>query len=101
MTQEGNAKARAMFEKAIELDPKYAYAYVAVGWTYFFDASNGWMEPSKAFSPREIIRTLYGLRSVPWSAHPKWCKKPSLWMTLYLVPIGFLSQVDVYKGRAL
>jgi hypothetical protein len=42
-------KARAMFEKAIELDPKYADAYVSVGWTYFLDASNGWMEPSMAF----------------------------------------------------
>jgi adenylate cyclase len=46
MTQEGNAKARAMFEKAIELDPKYADAYAAVGWIYFQDAFNAWMEPS-------------------------------------------------------
>jgi Tfp pilus assembly protein PilF len=46
MTQEGNAKARAMFEKAIELDPKYADAYAAVCWTYFADAFNAWMEPS-------------------------------------------------------
>src|SRR6202043_753854 len=46
MTQEGNGNTRAMFEKAIELDPKYADAYSAVGWTYFQDAFNAWLEPS-------------------------------------------------------
>src|SRR5216684_1924769 len=30
-TEEGNAQARQMFEKAIELDPRYADAYVAKG----------------------------------------------------------------------
>jgi adenylate cyclase len=44
MTQEGNAKARAMFAKAIELDPKYADAYVGMGRTYFEDVWNGWMD---------------------------------------------------------
>jgi tetratricopeptide (TPR) repeat protein len=47
MTQDGNANARAMYEKAIGLDPKYADAYVGVGWTYFQEAWNGWMESSK------------------------------------------------------
>jgi adenylate cyclase len=36
-TKEANAQARQMYEKAIELDPQYAAAYVALGWTYFFD----------------------------------------------------------------
>ena len=65
MTQEGNAKARAMFEKAIELDPKYADAYVAVGWTYFADACNGWTEPSgvsrrSSSGPLEFSRSRFG-----------------------------------------
>jgi adenylate cyclase len=34
-TKNGNAKARPLFEKAIELDPKYAMAYVGLGGDYF------------------------------------------------------------------
>jgi adenylate cyclase len=37
-TREGFPKAREMWEKAIELDPKYAEAYAGVGFTYFFEA---------------------------------------------------------------
>jgi TolB-like protein/DNA-binding winged helix-turn-helix (wHTH) protein/cytochrome c-type biogenesis protein CcmH/NrfG len=38
-TKDGNAKARQMYEKAIELDPKYAGAYVGLGSNYFL----GWI----------------------------------------------------------
>jgi adenylate cyclase len=38
-TKDGNAKAREMFEKAIELDSKYADAYAWLGLNYFF----GWL----------------------------------------------------------
>jgi len=37
MTKEGNAKARQMFEKAVELDPNYADAYAVLGWTFWLD----------------------------------------------------------------
>jgi adenylate cyclase len=37
-TREGFPNARKMWEKAIELDPKYAEAYAGVGFTYFFEA---------------------------------------------------------------
>jgi adenylate cyclase len=40
LTKEGNAKARQMFEKAIELDPNYADAYSAMGTTYLLDWSD-------------------------------------------------------------
>jgi TolB-like protein/cytochrome c-type biogenesis protein CcmH/NrfG len=33
-TQEANAQARQMFEKAVALDPQYAEAYTWLGWTY-------------------------------------------------------------------
>ena len=36
--------ARAMFEKAIALDPRYAAAISALGWTYHFEATAGWTE---------------------------------------------------------
>src|SRR5260370_23242718 len=38
VTREGYPKAREMWEKAIQLDPKYAEAYVGVGFTYYFEA---------------------------------------------------------------
>ncbi len=34
ITKEANAQARQMYEKAIALDPQYAEAYAALGWTY-------------------------------------------------------------------
>jgi TolB-like protein/predicted Zn-dependent protease len=36
-TKEGNAQARQMWEKAIELDPQYADAYVVLGVTYLVE----------------------------------------------------------------
>jgi adenylate cyclase len=37
LTREGDPKAREMWEKAIELDPKYAEAYAGVGFTYLLE----------------------------------------------------------------
>ena len=39
-TKDGNTKAREMFEKAIELDPKYAMAYAALGENYYVGLVN-------------------------------------------------------------
>ena len=41
-TKEANAQARQMFEKAIELDPSYAEAYVGMGWTYWLEWTFLW-----------------------------------------------------------
>ena len=35
-------RSRQYFEKAIELDPKYAHAYALLAWTYAFEHTNGW-----------------------------------------------------------
>jgi len=37
-------EARAMAEEAIKLDPDYAYAWIALGWTYWQEANSGWGE---------------------------------------------------------
>jgi adenylate cyclase len=37
MTREGFPKAREMWEKAIQLDPKYAEAYAGIGFTYLLE----------------------------------------------------------------
>jgi adenylate cyclase len=44
ITRSSNAKARQMFQKAIELDPNYATAYVYLGRTYTTAVSYGWTE---------------------------------------------------------
>jgi adenylate cyclase len=36
-TQEANTQARQMFERAISLDPQFAAAYAALGWTHTLD----------------------------------------------------------------
>jgi adenylate cyclase len=43
-TRIANHEAQEMFEKAIELDPQYAGAYVGLGWVYFNRATDGWTE---------------------------------------------------------
>jgi hypothetical protein len=43
-TRAANTEARALFEQAIQLDPAYASAYVALGWTRLRAAISGWTE---------------------------------------------------------
>ena len=47
--KELNEQARQMYEKAIELDPRYAAAYAGLGWTYFLDWFFQW-NPNRAQS---------------------------------------------------
>jgi adenylate cyclase len=44
LTEDGNAKARELFEKAIRLDPKYANAYAFLAGTYSWAVVNQWSE---------------------------------------------------------
>jgi len=41
-TKDGNEKARQMFQKAIELDPRYSDAYAELGWVLYVDQTNQW-----------------------------------------------------------
>jgi adenylate cyclase len=48
-TREGNKQARLMFEKAIEIDSRYASAYAALAWSHLYDFYYGWsMFPNKS-----------------------------------------------------
>jgi adenylate cyclase len=44
-TKEDNAKARELFRRATELDPKYAFAWALLAWSHFIDA---WFEFSES-----------------------------------------------------
>jgi TolB-like protein/DNA-binding winged helix-turn-helix (wHTH) protein len=48
LTKQGNAQARKMFEKAIELDPRYADAYVALGFAHLLDYILQWISDPHA-----------------------------------------------------
>jgi len=45
ITKDDNAKARKLLEKAIELDPDYAWAWTILGYVYFIDTRYGWHGP--------------------------------------------------------
>jgi adenylate cyclase len=41
-TKEDNAQSRKLLEKAVELDPNYAWAWQTIGWTHYRDGRFGW-----------------------------------------------------------
>ena len=70
-TRSDNIKARELFKKALELDPDYAAAYVALGNTYFTDFDYGWTEFSEESIRRSeaLVRKALELDKVNVSAH--------------------------------
>jgi len=44
ITKEGNDLARRMFQRAIDIDPKFSEAYSAIALTYIDDYRNNWVE---------------------------------------------------------
>jgi len=61
ITKDDNAKARELLEKAIELDPEYAWAWTMIGWTYFIDTRYGWHRPREE-SFKKVLK--YGQKAV-------------------------------------
>jgi adenylate cyclase len=55
-TRSANIQARQMFQKAIELDPRYALAYVGLGRTYLNQFRYGWSE-----FPIQALQQVYDL----------------------------------------
>ncbi len=70
-TRSANSQARQMFNKAIELDPRYAEAYVALGVNYFQAASYGWTEfPDQALHRAyDLAQKALALEEANGSAH--------------------------------
>jgi hypothetical protein len=68
--------ARQMFENAIELDPKYADAYAALGFAYFLDlARQGSFGPSPSGAAFQLEQQALALdctrsRSLTWKCVP-------------------------------
>lgn len=53
-SKEENHKARAFYFKALELDEHFALAYAMLGWTYAFEAMNGWSSDREASLSRAV-----------------------------------------------
>ena len=69
--KETNAQARALFEKAIALDPDYARAYAYLAWTHLNDWQLGWNEsrPQSLERAFELARKAAGLNDSDPVAH--------------------------------
>jgi len=71
LTRADNAKARGLFERAIELDPKYAPAYIGLGRVDIRAVSDGWTaNPSEALERAEgLARRAIALDELDPAAH--------------------------------
>jgi len=53
-----NREARAMFQRSIDIDPRFSRAYAMLGWTHVFDFMNGWSdEPARSLAMAERFAT--------------------------------------------
>jgi adenylate cyclase len=69
-TKEDNLQARALFEKALELDQGYARAAGKLTWTYLFDYYNGWSDTPDAALEKalEVARRAIAIDpNEPWA----------------------------------
>ena len=44
VTKEGNAKARELFQKSVELEPSYSLGHTWIAWTHLVDRDFGWSD---------------------------------------------------------
>jgi adenylate cyclase len=70
-TRPNNAEARSLFERAIELDPNYAPAYVGFGYVNYSAVTEGWTaEPSETLERAEsLARKAVGLDDLSPAGH--------------------------------
>jgi adenylate cyclase len=70
-TRSAVSQARHLFEKAIELDPQFASAYTALGWSYHLQVEYGWTEFIEQASQRamSLARKALSLDDFQTSAH--------------------------------
>ncbi|MFA9615065.1 MAG: tetratricopeptide repeat protein, partial [Deltaproteobacteria bacterium] len=55
-TKEDNAQARKLLEKAVALDPNYAWAWQSIGWSHYRDGRFGWSDtPDQSLTRAEEL----------------------------------------------
>ena len=79
-SKESLAKARELFERAIEIDPEYAHAITMLGFTHFLDARNGFTDSRDESLKRavDLAKKAIELNDEDPLAH-------TLWAYIYLI----------------
>ena len=75
-----NIRARKLFEQALEIDPKYAFAWTMLAWTHLIDAWLGFSE-----SHTESIKQAVELAKKAGALDDTLPEVRSLWSTIYLI----------------
>jgi adenylate cyclase len=91
-TKDGNAKARELFKRAVEIDPEYVHAIVMLGMTHFIDARIGYTD-SRAESLKlaeEMAKKAMALNDNDPTVH-------SLWEYIYMIRGEYDKAVE--EGR--
>jgi adenylate cyclase len=78
-TKDDNAKAHDLFKQAIKLDPKYAFAWTYLAWTYLFDAIYGY-----SGSPDESLIKALDIANKSLAIDDTQPDVHALWGTIYL-----------------
>jgi len=78
-TKEKNAKARELFKQAVNLDPNYTFAWIAIAWTHFIDFRYGFSDSRDESLNRciEFTKKVTALNNSLPEVH-------STWLLIYL-----------------
>ena len=79
-SKDGNAKARELFKRAVEIDPKYVHAIAMLATTHIIDARRGFSD-----SRAESIKRAEELAKEAMSLNDKNPLVPFLWQYIYLL----------------
>jgi adenylate cyclase len=80
LTKETVAKARELYEKALEIDPEYASALTRLAWKHFLDAWFGYTD-----TPEESFKRAVELAKKSLAMDDKDPHVHSLWQKIYLM----------------
>ncbi len=72
VTKEENAKARELFQKAIELDPNYSLAHSWLAWTHAVEYEFGWSDAPSLSADLALDHAQKGLELDSAEALPHW-----------------------------
>src|SRR6266571_3082909 len=99
LTKETNAQARQMYETALELDPQYAEAYQALGYTYLREWTSQWSP-----APQNLERAFWLAQILNFAGRPEEAiglaqKAMRLNPRVLVTPLFLLGQAHRLAGR--
>jgi TolB-like protein/class 3 adenylate cyclase len=70
-TEQDNKKARELFQKALQLDPNFARAYVGLAWTHNLDIDFGWTESRQQSLDHWVAAARRAIASDPYDSEAR------------------------------